>query len=93
MSDNAAEMLMNGARDVGLNVPPVASVEDFERVCLALLDRAVQGGQDHGHARNGIRSAIEAAQAGNAEYVRAGLWEARKVLELVHYDENPARME
>lgn len=85
MSDNACELLVRCAREVGLNLPDVSTVEDFETACFGLLDR-VRGGQDHGHARNGITSAIEAAHAGNAEYVRGGLWEAKKVLKLVHHD-------
>jgi hypothetical protein len=91
MSDPATEMLLNAAREVGWNVPAVASVEEFEAASLALLDH-VKGGQDHGHARNGVTSAIRAAEAGNYEYVRGGLWEARKVLELVHYDKDPTRL-
>ena len=92
MSDSARDLLVQSAREVGLNIPEVSTVEEFERACLALLDH-IRGGQDHGHARNGVRSAIEAAETGNAEYARAGLWEAKKVLQLVHYDRNPARME
>jgi hypothetical protein len=90
--ETARDLLLAAAREVGLNVPNVGSVADFEAACLTELDH-IKGGQDHGHARNGLRSAIEAAHAGNAEYVRAGLWEAKKVLQLVHYDKNPTRME
>lgn len=93
-AETARDLLVTAARDVGLNVPQAGleTVEQFEAACLALLTR-VKGGQDHGHARNGIRSAIEAAHAGNAEFVRGGLWEAKKVLALVHRDETPPRME
>ncbi len=92
MSDSATEMLLRAAREVGWTVPSVNTVEEFEAASLALLDH-VKGGQDHGHARNGITSAIRAAESGNFEYTRGGLWEAKKVLTLVHYDANPARME
>jgi len=88
MSDPTTELLLKAAREVGWNVPTVATVAEFETASLALLDH-VKGGQDHGHARNGLASAIRAAEAGNYEYVRGGLWEAKKVLELVHYDGNP----
>lgn len=92
MSDSATELLLRAAREVGWTVPSVASVEEFEAASMALLDH-VRGGQDHGHARNGIRSAIAAARNGNYQYVCGGLWEAKKVLQLVHYDRHPARME
>ncbi len=90
--ETARDLLVAAAHAVGLHVPPVASVAEFEAACLAELDH-IRGGQDHGHARNGLRSAVEAARAGNAEYARAGLWEAKKVLELVHYKGNPAHIE
>jgi hypothetical protein len=92
MSDSATELLLKAAQEVGWSVPTVTTVSEFEAASLALLDH-VKGGQDHGHARNGITSAIRAAEAGNYEYVRGGLWEAQKVLKLVHYDANPTRME
>jgi hypothetical protein len=91
MSDSATELLLSAAREVGWTVPSVTTVAEFEAASLAQLGH-IQGGQDHGHARNGIMSAIRAAEAGNPAYVRAGLWEAKKVLDLVHYDMNPARM-
>lgn len=92
MSDSATELLIRAAREVGWNVPTVSTVAEFEAASLTLLDH-VKGGQDHGHARNGLTSAIRAAESGNYEFVRGGLWEAKKVLELVHYDRSPARME
>jgi hypothetical protein len=92
MCESATELLLRAAREVGWTVPSVSTVKEFEDASLALLDH-VKGGQDHGHARNGVASAIRAAEAGNYEFVRGGLWEAKKVLQLVHYDANPARME
>jgi len=92
MSESVTEILVRAAREVGWNVPPVTTVEEFESASLALLDH-VKGGQDHGHARNGVTSAIRAAKAGHYELVRAGLWEAKKVLDLVHYDKHPMRMQ
>jgi hypothetical protein len=92
MSDSATELLLRAAREVGWTVPEVSTVDDFEAASMALLDH-IRGGQDHAHARNGVRSAIVAAHNGKYEYVRGGLWEARKVLDLVHYDRQPVRME
>ena len=59
MSDSVTEMLLRAAREVGWNVPPVATVAEFEAASLTLLDH-VKGGQDHGHARNGVTTAIRA---------------------------------
>lgn len=87
-------LLFAEAQRLGFRLPPRAqdSVEAFEAACLARL-QPIEGGQDHAHARNGIRSAIEAARQGNAEYARAGLWEAAKVLELEAWDRDVTRME
>lgn len=82
-------LLLSAAREVGLSLGVARTVEEFEAACRAELDH-IRGGQDHAHAWNGVRSAIEAARSGNAEYVRAGLWEAKKVFELVHYSSNRA---
>jgi hypothetical protein len=76
-----SEMLFEEAQKLGFGLPPAAAqtLETFERACIARIDR-IQGGQDHAHARNGIRSAIEAAMHDDLPYARAGLWEAAKVL-------------
>lgn len=76
-------LLFEEAQRLGFRLPESASetLEAFERACLSRL-ATIEGGQDHAHAWNGIRSAIDAARDGNAEYARAGLWEAAKVLQL-----------
>lgn len=86
-------MLFEEAQRLGFRLPASAAdtVEEFQRACLARLSH-VKGGQDHAHAWNGIRSAIEAAKAGNVEYARAGLWEAAKVLQLLAWDRDVARL-
>jgi len=88
------ETLFAEAQKLGFRLPREAagSIDAFRRACLARLDH-IRGGQDHAHAWNGIRSAIESAEEGNFEYARAGLWEAAKVLELDAWDRQITRME
>ncbi len=87
----AARTLLEAARSIGWPIPE-GSMEEIEAACMRVVDE-IKGAQDRSHARNGIRSAIEAAHAGNAEYVRAGLWEAKKTLSLHGWDDEPVRME
>lgn len=87
-------LLYEEAQRLGFELPPSAAetIDAFIKACLARLHQ-IEGGQDHAHAWNGIRSAIDAAREGNAEYVRAGLWEAAKVLDLQVWDRDVTRME
>lgn len=94
MDDPVLALLIQAARDIGWPLPenePIDSIEAFQRACFARLDH-IQGGQDRAHAKNGVRSAITAAHEGNAEYARAGLWEAAKVIHLEEYDRDVTRL-
>ena len=82
--DSARDLLAEAAHAIRWSIPDAATLEELEAACMKKVD-GIKGGQDRSHAKNGIRSAVEYAKAGNAEYVRAGLWEAKKVLELHDY--------
>lgn len=87
-------LLYDEAQRLGFELPPSAAetIHAFTQACLARLSH-IEGGQDHAHAWNGVRSAIDAAREGNVEYVRAGLWEAAKVLDLHVWDRDVTRVE
>ncbi len=74
MSD-PAEILLEAAHAVGWD-PPDGDVDAIARWCREQL-HAIAGGQDREHAANTLRSAVDAARAGNVEYARAGLRMAR----------------
>jgi len=72
---DASEILRAAALEVGWE-PPEGDEDAIARWCLAQL-RVIAGGQDRDHAANAVRSALDAARAGNAEYATAGLRIAR----------------
>ncbi|MGZ3422784.1 MAG: hypothetical protein ACXWUG_03935 [Polyangiales bacterium] len=86
--EKARDILVEAAHSIRWSIPDGATLAQLEAACMSKLSR-IEGGQDHAHAKNGVRSAIEYARQGNAEYARAGLWEAKKVLELHDYQHLP----
>lgn len=88
----ARDLLADAARSIRWSVPDGATLAQLEAACMNKV-AGIHGGQDRSHARNGIRSAVRYAREGNAEYVRAGLWEAKKVLELHSYDKRATKLE
>ena len=75
---DAIEILREAARKVGWELPE-GDEETIRRWCLEQL-RVIGGAQDREHAANAVRSAIEAAHAGNVEYATAGLRIARRAM-------------
>jgi hypothetical protein len=88
----ARDLLAEAARAIRWSIPDGATLAQLEAACMKKV-AGIHGGQDRSHAKNGIRSAVRYAREGNAEYVRAGLWEAKKVLELHSYDKRAAKLE
>jgi hypothetical protein len=91
-SSKARALLVDAARSMGWDLSSASSLREIEHELRRCVAR-IEGAQDREHAENGIRSALEAAQMGNAAYVAGGLWEAKKVLELLHYDRNALRLQ